>query len=56
LFVRVEAIPDAPLPRQIEGSLAMRARPTGEENAVYFVGREWEGGKVITSPLFLNYE
>jgi hypothetical protein len=56
LFVRVEIIPDSPLPRRVEGTWTLQARSTGVENAVYFVGREWDGGKVISSPLFLKYE
>ncbi|OJJ36945.1 hypothetical protein ASPWEDRAFT_181891 [Aspergillus wentii DTO 134E9] len=49
LFVRVEAIPDISLPRRVEGDVAV----TGD--AVYFVGREWSGEKVVTSPIFMDY-
>lgn len=55
LFVKVEVVPDDPLPTRIESSLTLEAKKKGEQRAVYVVGREWDGGKVITSPLFLDY-
>ncbi|KAK8220200.1 hypothetical protein IWZ01DRAFT_554725 [Phyllosticta capitalensis] len=55
LFVRVEAVPDVALPRRCEGELGVEQGEAGER-AVYFVTREWDGGKVITSPVFLVYE
>lgn len=55
LFVSVELIPDIPLPRIVKGSLILNGSRGGETRAVYFVGREWDGGKVITSPLFLEW-
>ncbi|KAL1381881.1 hypothetical protein HDK64DRAFT_341979 [Phyllosticta capitalensis] len=55
LFVRVEAVPDVALPRRCEGELGVEQGEAGER-AIYFVAREWDGGKVITSPVFLVYE
>ena len=26
-----------------------------QEGAIYFVGREWNGAKVVTSPIFVKY-
>lgn len=54
LFVRVEAIPAVELPRRVQGT----AKFSGQENgtrSIYFVGREWSGAKVVTSPIFVNY-
>ncbi|KAL3424078.1 hypothetical protein PVAG01_03359 [Phlyctema vagabunda] len=52
LFVRVEVIPDVELlPRRIAGAVSVEG-----SKAVYLVGREWRGGKVITSPLFFEYK
>ena len=56
LFVKVEVVPETPLPRHVEGNWVAQGQHAGGENAIYFVGREWDGGKVITSPLFLKYE
>lgn len=53
LFVRVEVIPGVELPTRVEGTFPVHVQQ-GVENAVYFVGREWDGGKVITSPLFFT--
>ncbi|KAL4885917.1 hypothetical protein BJY04DRAFT_230149 [Aspergillus karnatakaensis] len=54
LFVRVEAIPEIELPRRVQGTVTLE--PSTEEiRAVYFVGREWSGAKVVTSPIFLSY-
>ena len=55
LFVRVEAVPDVALPRRCEGKLSVEQGEAGER-AIYFVAREWVGGKVITSPVFLVNE
>ncbi|KAF2087371.1 hypothetical protein K490DRAFT_65762 [Saccharata proteae CBS 121410] len=55
LFVRVEAVPDSPLPLEARGTLNLKAMPKGTQRAVYGVGREWDGGKVITSPIFIEY-
>lgn len=54
LFVRIEAVPDIKLPRRVEGSVSLPVGNT-KERSVYFVGREWSGAKVITSPLFINH-
>jgi hypothetical protein len=55
LFVKVEAVPDLPLPRRVEGDFIQSGRGSNEKQAVYFVGREWNGGKVITSPIFVEW-
>lgn len=54
LFVRVEAVPDIDLPRRVEGSVCFHGEKD-EERAIYFVGREWSGEKVVTSPLFVKF-
>ncbi|KAL4912086.1 hypothetical protein BDW62DRAFT_216613 [Aspergillus aurantiobrunneus] len=54
LFVRVEAVPDVELPRRVQGDVTIKGQPEGTRS-VYFVGREWSGGKVVTSPIFLEY-
>lgn len=55
LFVTVEVIPDIPLPKRVGGSLMLDQKGRGDQRAVYIVAREWNGGKVITSPIFLEY-
>jgi hypothetical protein len=55
LFVSAEIVPDAPLPREVRGEIRVEGRSRGESQAVYSVGREWDGGKVITSPLFIEW-
>jgi hypothetical protein len=52
LFVRVEIVPSISLPKRVEGSLDLMLERNSGGRDVYFVGREWDGGKVITSPLF----
>ncbi|KAK4948762.1 hypothetical protein LTR10_012767 [Elasticomyces elasticus] len=56
LFVSVEIVSDAPLPFDVNGEIAVKGKGRGERQAVYFVGREWSGGKVITSPLFIGWQ
>lgn len=53
LFVRVEVVPSISLPKRVEGSLDIKLEGSPGGRDVYFVGREWDGGKVVTSPLFL---
>ncbi|KIV83546.1 hypothetical protein PV11_05565 [Exophiala sideris] len=55
LFVSVEVVSDAPLPHDVNGAITVKGKGHGERQAVYFVGREWSGGKVITSPLFIEW-
>lgn len=57
LFVSAELLADVALPRKVKGELTFPGSPdmAGKERAVYFVGREFSGGKVITSPVFLTY-
>ncbi|KPM44509.1 hypothetical protein AK830_g2022 [Neonectria ditissima] len=52
LFISVEILADVPLPKRVEGEFAATSSRSGsaENQAVYFVGREFSGGKVITSP------
>ena len=56
LFVDVEVIEDVSLPRRVSGKFELSTTNTapGSLEAVYVVGREWDGGKVITSPIFIN--
>ena len=57
LVVSAELLADVALPRKVEGELRLSnsARIAGSQQAVYLVGREYSGGKVITSPVFLKY-
>ncbi|KAK2604770.1 hypothetical protein N8I77_007670 [Diaporthe amygdali] len=55
LFVSAELVDDAALPTQVVGRFSISARASGQQQSVYLVGREWDGGKVITSPLFLEW-
>lgn len=54
LFVSVEAIPDAPLPTQVNGSVEIKGSK-GTQQGTYLVAREWSGDKVVTSPVFVSY-
>lgn len=54
LFVRAEVIPDVTLPVEVKGTASFSAIQ-GDEKAIYFVGREWSGHKVITSPVFVTF-
>ncbi|KAJ5088729.1 hypothetical protein N7456_012345 [Penicillium angulare] len=55
LFLRVEAVPDIELPRRLQGTVSV-PQSTANTRSIYFVGREWSGAKVVTSPLFINYK
>jgi hypothetical protein len=57
LVVSVEDLADVALPRRVEGEFVLRPPEEliSSERAVYFVGRECSGGKVITSPVFITY-
>lgn len=50
-----ELVDEVALPTQVMGALSVPAQAPGKHQAVYVVGREWGGGKVITSPLFLEW-
>ncbi|KAN0105952.1 hypothetical protein V8E51_008828 [Hyaloscypha variabilis] len=52
LFVKLEVVPNVALPKRVEGVMDLELRRSAGGRDVYFVGREWNGGKVITSPLF----
>jgi hypothetical protein len=54
LFVRVEAVPDIVLPQRVQGIASFAGQQEGTRS-IYFVGREWSGEKVITSPIFITY-
>lgn len=54
LFVRIEAIPDISLPVRVQGSASFTG-DHDEERAIYFVGRQWSGDKVVTSPVFVKF-
>jgi hypothetical protein len=56
LFVTVQVMPNVSLPRNVGGEIVVKGKDQGERQAVYFVGREWNGGKVITSPLFIEWQ
>jgi hypothetical protein len=55
LFVSAELVDDVALPTQATGAVPISAQTPGKQQAVYLVGREWDGGKVITSPMFLEW-
>ncbi|KAL0253228.1 hypothetical protein SLS55_010200 [Diplodia seriata] len=57
LAVSAECLLDVSLPRRVEGTFTIPANThaIGDRQAVYFVGREAYGGKVITSPMFIKY-
>ena len=42
------------LPTEVEGHFSLTIEAGEEARSVYLVGREWSGGKVITSPVFLE--
>ena len=55
LFVRAEMIPDVKLPRRVRGVFEVQRDQASVERAIFIVGREWDGGKVVTSPIFVTY-
>lgn len=55
LFVSAELVGDVALPTQVTGGVPISAKAPGKQQAVYLVGREWNGAKVITSPIFLEW-
>ncbi|KAI0972332.1 hypothetical protein F4678DRAFT_471865 [Xylaria arbuscula] len=58
LFISTEVISDVSLPRRVEGQFSVNSETRGERDtqAIYFVGREHSGGKVISSPVFITYQ
>jgi hypothetical protein len=42
------------LPTEVEGTVSVGISKGDKSRSVYLVGREWSGGKVITSPVFLE--
>lgn len=56
LFVSAELIAAVELPTRVGGVLELPAvAKRGDDHAVYFVGREYSGVKVITSPMFISF-
>jgi hypothetical protein len=55
LFVRIEAVPDVALPLELKGSIQFTGQ-AGETKAVYLIGREWNGNKVVSSPIFAQFQ
>lgn len=55
LFVRVELVPEVNLPKRVQGKFEVSKRQTGENHSIFIIGREWDGGKVVTSPIFITY-
>ncbi|KAK6212298.1 hypothetical protein LQW54_005429 [Pestalotiopsis sp. IQ-011] len=58
LFASIQMLSDVSLPRSVKGefSVSPNAWVAGDNQAIYFVGREHNGGKVITSPIFVTYK
>ena len=58
LYVNAKLVLDVQLPHRVEGEFQLQDAPhnEGEHRAVYLTGREWSGGKVITSPIFIEYK
>ena len=57
LYVSVEALADVTLPTRAKGNFVATSdgQKPGSRRAIYFVAREYAGGKVITSPVFIDY-
>ena len=55
LFARAELVPDVELPRRVRGIFEVEGVLSGTERAVFVVGSECDGAKVVTSPIFLKY-
>ncbi|KAJ3533757.1 hypothetical protein NM208_g7843 [Fusarium decemcellulare] len=57
LFVSAELLDDVALPRRAKGQVEVYLPGSQARNqlqSVYFVGREFSGGKVVTSPVFIE--
>ncbi|KAJ4267101.1 hypothetical protein NW762_003199 [Fusarium torreyae] len=58
MFVSAEILDDVPLPRRVQGHLELHkqgSEVSQKARSIYLVGREFSGGKVITSPIFIEY-
>ena len=55
LFVRVELVPEVILPKRVQGKFKVPPGQVGESRSIFVIGREWDGGKVVTSPIFITY-
>jgi hypothetical protein len=55
LFVSAKLSNVDDLPTEVEGGFTLTADAAGNPRSVYLVGRGWNGEKVITSPLFIEY-
>lgn len=57
LSVSTDSLLDVPLLKRVDGIFTVKAEPgSSGDRGVYSVGREYAGGKVITSPVFIKYE
>lgn len=58
LFASIQTLADVSLTRSVKGefSFGPNEHVAGDDRAIYFVGREHNGGKIITSPIFVNYK
>ena len=56
LSINIAIVPDVTLPKHVEGTAVIEHRKGVKERSIYFVGREWDGGKVVTSPIFVKYQ
>jgi hypothetical protein len=54
LFVSARISNTDGLPKEVEGTFSVSAGDAGTKRSVYLVAREWSGGKVITSPIFIE--
>ena len=55
LFVRAELVPEINLPKRVQGKFEVPRGQVGEERSLFIIGREWDGNKVVTSPMFIAY-
>ena len=55
LFIRLELVPEVELPKRVQGKFEVLEGPVGTQRSIFVIGREWDGGKVVTSPLFITY-
>ena len=55
LYISAEVVDEIALPTQVTGNVSITAQAPKQNQAIYIVGREWDGGKVITSPIFLEW-
>ncbi|KAH7030628.1 uncharacterized protein B0I36DRAFT_430927 [Microdochium trichocladiopsis] len=63
LLVSVESLTDVNRPERVEGEFMLKSNGTrttqatlSKDRTVYFVEREWDGGKVVISPVLIKQE